>query len=113
MAISDQEKTAVVDWLTGKLKKGSQPERQAQRAMARIYREERLPISLLYLLADSIDPDHKRKRGNPKKNHRQIAALVWHRIKADDKMEAALQHAVDELGVSRTTAKNAFRDWEP
>jgi hypothetical protein len=76
-------------------------------------------------LANIIDPDvmpdahgtrlvFKRTRGNRSRqiDAREVAAAVWHRIKAGDPRESAYQHAVDTLNVSLRTAKAAFAEWE-
>jgi len=75
------------------------------------------------MLADLIDPDtrddlsrwlvFKRPPGRTKSvNDRNVAAVIWDRIQAGDKKEAAYQHAVDTLGVSLRTAKEYYKAWE-
>lgn len=76
-------------------------------------------------LANIINPDvmpdahgtrlmFKRTRGNRSRqiDAREVAAVVWHRIKAGDPREAAYQHAADTLHVSLRTAKAALSEWE-
>jgi hypothetical protein len=87
-----------------------------------MFREGPMPPSVRVMLANMCDPDtrdtfklrltFKRERGASKiKNDRRAAAVVWERMKAGDKCEAAIQHAVDTLGVSRSFAEKAFAKW--
>jgi hypothetical protein len=73
-------------------------------------------------IANLIDPNmrdaemhwlvFKRARRANSVNHWQVAAVVWHRVKAGDRRKAAYQHAVETLGVSFNTAEKAFAHWE-
>ena len=123
MSVSDQELESILDWLDGGLKEGSAADLESRRAIAKVLRHEPLALSIRVRLANLIDPDmrntqqqwlvFKRARGRRKTvNDRQVAAVVWERVKAGDKMEAAYQHAVDTLGVSFSTAEKAFAQWE-
>jgi hypothetical protein len=124
MAISDQEAASIIHWLGGKLKKNSEKEREAMRAMARILREERLPRDFRFALAALFDPDLRdtlelgfvlehRIRGRPATvNERKVAVAVWRRIEAGEQRKAAYQSAAHAMGVSYRTAEKAFAQWE-
>jgi hypothetical protein len=125
MAISDQESATIIHWLGGRLKKNSEEEREAMRAMARLLREERLPRDFRFALAAHFDPDLRdtlelgfvleptRIRGRPAiVNERKVAVAVWRRIEAGDQKKAAYQSAADAMGVSYRTAEKAFARWE-
>jgi hypothetical protein len=122
MAISDQEIAAIVGWLDGKPKEGSAEDLAGRRALAKVLRYGPLDRGLLFMLADLIDPDSrddigqwlvfKRARGRSKTvNSRQVAAVVWHQVKARCKREAAYEHAKETLGVSFSAAEKAFAQW--
>ena len=122
MAISDEEVSAIANWLSGKFKENSPREMEARRALATILRHGPLDLSLRVWLANLFDPDMrdtekqwfvlKRPRGRSKTvNDRQVAAVVWERVERGDKQEAALQHAVDTMDVSLSTAEKAFAKW--
>jgi hypothetical protein len=123
MTISDHELASIVDWLDGKFKEGSAEDLEARRALAKVLRHGPLDLSLRLMLASLIDPDlrgdmgrwpvFKRARGRSKAvNDRRVAAVVWHRVKAGEKREAAYQFAAETLGVSFSTAEKAFAKWE-
>ena len=122
MAITDAELDAIIDWLDGIYEEDSAEDIEGRRAIARVLREEPYP-AVLVRLANLIDPDardvqrqwlvFKRARGRSKTvNGRQVAAIVWERIKAGDKREAAYGQAADVLGISKSAAEKALAEWE-
>jgi hypothetical protein len=127
MAISAQEKTAIIDWLKGNLqeqskKQQAQNERAARQAIARVLLEEEpLPRWLRWLLAERfIDLAAQlfvlkstRARGRPTKAlDWEIATIVERRIKAGDLMKQACGYAADRFGVSARTAEKAHAEWK-
>src|SRR4051794_13062848 len=124
MTISDQEITSIADLFSGRLKENSEAGQTAMRALARVLREERLPMALRIIMADMVDPDTRdsveqcfaiksaRKAGRCKANDdRNIAVVVWHRIALHrsednkDNREAAYAYAEKTLGVSYSAAE--------
>jgi hypothetical protein len=123
MAVSDLELDIIVDLLNDIFEDDPVEELEAWRLLAKMFREGPLPLSVRVMLANRCDPDtrdtinrrltFKRERGGSKTfNERQAAAVVRDRIKAGDQREAAIQHAVDTLGVSFSFAEKAFAKWK-
>ena len=113
MAISDQEQTAVNNWLAGK----ATNEREARRALARILRQEPLSMNLRRRLASLFDPDisfglHfvlERSRGRPKRvNDLGVAAIVWDCVRTGNQKKAAYHDAAKKAGISHRAAEKAF-----
>ena len=122
MAISDEEVGAITDWFSGNFKQDSTKEMEARRALAKVLRHGPLDLSLRVWLANLFDPDMrdtekqwfvlKQGRGRSKTvNDRKVAAVIWHRLKAGEKQEAAIQHAVDTMHVGLSTAEKALAKW--
>jgi hypothetical protein len=115
----------VVDWLDGKHKEDSPEDWLARRALAAALRYGRLDRGLLFMLAALIDPDmrddlslwlvFKRPRGNRSRpmNHRRVAAVIWHELRANKQPKAAVSIAMEKCKVSRSKALEAFYKWEP
>ncbi|SRR6266481_1244642 len=123
MKISEHDVASIIDWLAGNLKEGSADDLKARRALAKVLRHGPVDRGLLFILADLIDPDmrddmerwlvFKRPPGRTKSvDDRNVAAVIWERIQAGDKKEAAYQHAVDTQNVRLTAAKKAYKKWE-
>jgi hypothetical protein len=122
MAINDRKLERIFDWLDGLFKENSTDDMEARRALAKLLRHGPLTLSLRKKLANLIDPNmrdaeihwlvFKRARRANSVSHWQVAAVVWHRVKAGDRRKAAYQYAVETLGVSFNTAEKAFAHWE-
>jgi hypothetical protein len=126
MAISDQEKSAIVGWLKRSLeekpkRQQKENERVARRAIMRVLIEgEPLPGWLRWILAERFEPDlaeewfvlkPTRSRGRPRKVFDwEIATIVERRIQAGDKKEAAFQYAAEKLSVGKRTAEKAYAE---
>jgi hypothetical protein len=136
MAISDQERAAITDWLGGNLKRnfgggaggktrhGPRPARWSRWPWASEACWQTCSIRICAILwNNSSCSNGPCVRGRPKVNDRRVAAVVWHRIKAGDQRQAAYQHAVEALGVYYSTAEKslarrekhfgALADWAP
>ena len=122
MAVSDQELDIIVDLLNGIFDDDPVDEDEAWGLFAKMFVEGPIPPYVRVMIANMSNPamrdtfkrrlTFKRERGRRKSvNDRQVAAVVWHRIKAGDKMDAAYQEAVDKLGVSLSTAEKAYAKW--
>jgi hypothetical protein len=123
--VSEHEIASIIEWLGGELEEGSDKDKEARRALAKVLRWGPWDRSLLCALADLIDSDEetredlglwlvfRRPPGRAKTvNERLVAAVAWEWIQAGHPREAAYQHAVEELGVSLRTAKKALKAWE-
>jgi hypothetical protein len=127
MAISDQEKSAIVGWLKRSLeekpkRQQKENERVARRAIMRVLMEgEPLPGWLRWLLAERFEPDladeewfvlkPTRSRGRPRKVFDwEIATVVERHIRSGGRiqMKDACGHAAKALGVSKRTAEKAY-----
>jgi hypothetical protein len=123
MAVSDQELDIIVDLLEGIYDDDPVEEDEAWGLLAKMFREGPMSLSVRVMLANMSDPDmrdtfkrrltFKREPGRDKSvNERQVAAVVWHRIRAGGTKDAGYQEAIVKLGVSLSTAEKAFAKWE-
>ena len=123
MAVSDQELDIIVDLLNGIFDDDPVEEDEAWGLFAKMFIEGPIPRYVRVMIANISNPamrdtfkrrlTFKRERGRKKSiNDRQVASVVWHRIKAGDTKDAAYQEAVDKLGVSLSTAEKAFAKWK-
>jgi hypothetical protein len=123
MAVSEKELDIIVDLLNGIYDDDPVEEDEAWRLFAKMFIEGPIPRYVRVMIANVSDPTmratlkrrlaFKRERGRRKSvDDRQVAAVVWHRIKAGDQKDAAYQEAVDKLGVSISTAEKAFAKWK-
>jgi hypothetical protein len=123
MAVSDRELDIIVDLLNGIYDNDPVEEDEAWALFAKMFIEGPIPLSVRVMIANMSNPEmrdtfkrrltFKRERGRKKSvNDRQVAAVVWHRIKAGDTKDAAYQEAVVKLGVSLSTAEKAFAKWQ-
>lgn len=125
-SVSDHEARLVHKWLSAEIKEGAGDDDKARRILARFLRSSLpLDLGLRVLLANQIDPDtrddagqwlaFKRVRGNRSRrvNSRQIAAAVWDRNVKGEKWEAAVQQAMKDFGVGRSTVTAAWDKWSP
>jgi hypothetical protein len=117
----------IVAWLAGRFKEGSPEDLEARRALARFLRGPLGPLDQapLFMLAALIDPDKrddlslwlvfKRPRGNRSRpmNHRRVAAVIWHELRAGKPQKAAVSIAREKCKVSRSKALEAFDEWKP
>jgi hypothetical protein len=110
-------------WLQGRRPITKALQWQARRNLARMFRDQRpWDPAICLMLADAVDPDGesglrlclKRKRGRKRRvSQQEIAALIWRQLQINPKLEAAIQTAVKELGVVRSTVTAAWRKWRP
>jgi len=126
MKINDRVIACISEWLDGKLKEGSTDDLKARRALAKALRYGPPDRGLLFMLAGVIDPDcrddlsfwlvFKRQPGNRSKSidHRRVAAIIWHELRAGKRQKAAVSIAMEKCGVgSRDKALAAYNRWKP
>jgi hypothetical protein len=110
---------ALIDWLEGRIKKGSPRELQARRLLAHLLRyQDPLVKTLRGSLADAVDPEGQgpvqlslnRKRGRQRKvNPLHIAIFVHRRMHERGEFESAVKEAMTKFKVSRGTVTDAWK----
>jgi hypothetical protein len=108
------------------LKLGSNEEKEARRALARMLRSS-LPLDpgVRFVLGDLIDPDlteveqiirfEHRRKGKPSNAlaGKEIAESIWSQTRAGEKTETAVNRTMKQFGIGRSRTMDIWKYWQP
>jgi hypothetical protein len=120
--LTDAAVAAIIELLSGKLKKNSAEEHDARGALAWAFRHPAdANLGIWIELANMVDPKMEnttagrlRFVANSDKtdNHREIAEFIWHRVQEGTKREAVYREAAAKFDISPSQAFKSFHKWE-
>ena len=112
---------ALIDWLEGRIKKGSPRELQARRLLAHLLRhQDPLVKYLRWSLADAVDPEGQgsvqlsinRKRGRQRKaNPLHVAIFIHREMKKRGEFDSVLKRAMAKFKASHGTVTAAWKQY--
>jgi len=110
---------ALIDWLEGRIKRGSPRELQARRLLAHLLRyQDPLVMTLRWSLADAVDPEGQgpvqlsinRKRGRQRKaNPLHVAIFIRRERRPREKFDSIVERAMAKFNLSRGTVTDAWK----
>jgi hypothetical protein len=108
------------------LKDGSDEEKEARRALARLLRTSRpLDLGVRYIIADLIDPDfdemnrrirfENRRKGKPSDAaaEKQVAEFIWSQRQTGVTMKRTVIDATAKFGLNRSRVLAIWKIWRP